>query len=124
MYSISPPVEAGNGPVRPVGYYAPTRPQGKRVYGWEDVNITLLAGDLGISFRHLLAVLRGQRNCTLSLLQKVAQALNIALPELITRMERSYRLNAESPAAQLTPAQRREQRRQRRNERLVFSSRE
>jgi transcriptional regulator with XRE-family HTH domain len=93
------------------------------VYGWEDINITLLASDLGISFRHLLAVLRGQRNCTLALLQKVAQALGITLTELIQRMENSYRLNADAPAAQLTPAQRREQRRQRRNERLVLSSR-
>jgi transcriptional regulator with XRE-family HTH domain len=123
MYSIFPPVESGSGPVKPVGYYAPTRPQGKRVFGWEDVNITLLASDLGVSFRHLLAVLRGQRNCTLSLLQKVAQALNITLTELIQKMENSYRLNADAPAAQLTPAQRREQRRQRRNERLVLSSR-
>ncbi len=78
------------------GQYAPTRPNGHRVPGWEDTNITALAADVGVSFRYLLAVLCGQRNCTLALLQHTARALGITLTELITRMEKAYQLRCQA----------------------------
>jgi len=56
--------------------------------------VTLLAGEVGVSFRYLLGVLQGQRNCTLALLQRTAQALGVSLVELITRIERAYHLRA------------------------------
>lgn len=83
------------------GRYAFTRPNGRRVPGWEDTNVTKLAGDIGISLRYLLGVLCGQRNCTLALLQSVARALGITLSELTTRMERAYYLRA--TATELAP---------------------
>lgn len=56
--------------------------------------MTLLADEIGVSFRYLLGVLQGQRNCTLALLQRTAQALGISLIDLITRMEHAYYLRA------------------------------
>lgn len=76
------------------GRFAPTRTNGKRTPGWEDLNVTLLADEIGVSFRYLLGVLQGQRNCTLALLQRVAQALGISLNDLINRMEHAYHLRA------------------------------
>jgi transcriptional regulator with XRE-family HTH domain len=73
------------------GRYAFVRPNGRRVPGWEDTNITQLAGDIGVSLRYLLGVMCGQRNCTLALLQQVARALGITLSELTNRMECAYR---------------------------------
>lgn len=67
---------------------------GKRVLGWADTNITLLASDLGVSYTYLLGILKGERNCTLGLLRKAAIALGLPVQELITRIERSYELNA------------------------------
>ena len=72
--------------------FLPKRAAGKRVPGWEDVNVTRLASEIGVSFRYLLAVLCGQRNCTLALLQRTAQALGISLVALIDRMEHAYYL--------------------------------
>ncbi len=92
MHTIAPPAIPWGAPLAAPGRYAPTRPNGKRVPGWEDINVTLLASDLGISFRYLLGVLCGQRNCTLALLQQTAQALGSPLPDLLIRMERAYNL--------------------------------
>ena len=87
------------GPVSvPEGRYSQTRLRGRRVPGWEDINVTRLAQDVGVSFRYLLAVLGGQRNCTLALLQATALALGISLPDLLTRMERAYKLRAAQQA--------------------------
>jgi hypothetical protein len=58
---------------------------------------------MGVSFRYLLAVLCGQRNCTLALLQQAAATLGIELTALITRMERAYKLRLAAAAA--APAQ-------------------
>ena len=96
------------------GHYAPTRPNGKRVQGWEDVNITALAADIHVSFRYLLAVLCGQRNCTLALLQATAQALGITLTALIERMEAAYRLRCLAAANPPDPGEKRRLRSQRR----------
>lgn len=74
--------------------YAPRRPNGKRVAGWEDCNITLLADDMRVSYRYLLGVLTGQRNSTLVVLQNAANYLQMPLPRLIERMERACRLKA------------------------------
>jgi hypothetical protein len=92
MITVKTPAQPWEVPAAPNTSYAPTRPNGKRVPGWEDVNITALAADIRVSFRYLLAVLCGQRNCTLALLQQTAQALGISLVELIERMETAYRL--------------------------------
>jgi transcriptional regulator with XRE-family HTH domain len=89
------------------------------VPGWESVNVTLLAHDLSISFRYLLAVLTGQRNCTLSLLQQVARALGITLTELINRMEAAYYARAQAQASKVSP----EERRRVRNEHRALASR-
>lgn len=81
--------------------YAPQRPQGKRVPGWSDVNVVLLASDAGVSYRFLLAVLCGRRNSTASLLQRVANCLGIPAPQLLDRVELAKRLKileaAQSP---------------------------
>lgn len=114
MHTIAPPVPPWGAPLSAPGRYAPTRANGKRIPGWEDVNVTLLAQDLHISFRYLLAVLCGQRNCTLALLQQTAQALGLPLPELITRMERAYHLRIQAAANPPDPAERRRQRSERR----------
>ena len=74
------------------GRFTPTRTNGKRVPGWEDTNVTVLADEIGVSFRYLLGVLQGQRNCTLALLQRTAQVLGISLIDLITRIESAYHL--------------------------------
>lgn len=116
MHTIAPPAVPWGAPLGTRGRYAPTRPNGKRVPGWEDTNVTLLASDLGISFRYLLAVLSGQRNCTLALLQQAAQALALPLPDLITRMERAYHLRQIAVA---NPPDRVEQRRQRSERRAL-----
>lgn len=113
MQTLSPPSDPWSGPVQPPGRYVPARPQGKRILGWEDVNVSLLAADVGVSFRHLLGALRGERNCTLSLLQRTAQLLGIDVADLIRRMERSYRLNQQAAAARPSATERRERRRQR-----------
>ncbi len=118
MHTIAPPPIPWGAPLAAQGRYAPTRPNGKRVPGWEDVNITLLASDLGISFRYLLAVLCGQRNCTLALLQQASQALGITLPDLIVRMERAYNLRALAAA---NPRDQGEVRRQRSERRAILS---
>ena len=83
------------------GRYAFTRPNGRRVPGWEDTNVTQLAGDIGVSLRYLLGVLCGQRNCTLALLQRVARALGITPSELLMRMEHAFKLR--STALELAP---------------------
>lgn len=92
------------------GKYAPNRPNGKRIPGWEDINVTLLAADLGISFRYLLAVLRGERNCTLALLQQTSQAIGIPITELLTRMERAYHLRQQALSNPIDKAERRRER--------------
>lgn len=92
MHTITAPTDPWGPAVTATGRYIPTRPNGKRVPGWEDVNITLLASDMGVSFRYLLAVLCGQRNCTLALLQRAARFLGVELTTLIDRMERAYKL--------------------------------
>lgn len=114
MHTIAAPVPPWGAPLGEPGRYRPTRPNGKRIPGWEDVNVTLLANDLKISFRYLLAVLCGQRNCTLALLQQTAQALGLPLPELITRMERAYQLRLQAAANPPDKAERRRQRSERR----------
>lgn len=99
MHTIDAPAERWGPPITaPTDRYLPSRPNGKRVPGWEDVNVTLLAADMGCSFRYLLAVLWGQRNCTLSLLQRVAKTLGIELTEVVTRMEKAHRLRMEAAA--------------------------
>src|ERR1700741_3804236 len=98
MHTIAPPSAPWERVQTTQGRYAPTRPNGKRVPGWEDINVTLLASDMGVSFRYLLAVLCGQRNCTLALLQRTSIALGIELTDLITRMERAYKLRLEEAA--------------------------
>jgi hypothetical protein len=62
------------------------------VLGWEDTNVTQLAFDVDISFRYLLGVLTGQRNCTLALLAHVAHALGQDLATLVTRIQTAHRL--------------------------------
>ncbi len=114
MHTIPAPVPPWGAPLSEPGKYKPTRPNGKRIPGWEDCNVTLLAQDLHVSFRYLLAVLCGQRNCTLALLQQTAQALGLPLPELITRMERAYHLRLEAAANPPDPIERRRQRSERR----------
>lgn len=92
MHTVDAPNDRWGPLVSQPERYTPTRPNGKRVPGWEDVNITLLACDMGVSFRYLLAVLCGQRNCTLSLLQKTAHALGIRVSVLVDRIEAAYKL--------------------------------
>lgn len=93
MHTIQPPSEFwGLLPESARFAKYPPRINGKKIPGWTDVNISLLARDMGVSYRYLLAVLCGQRNCTLALLQKTAQALGIELTTLIDRMERAYNL--------------------------------
>lgn len=96
------------------GCYVQTHLRGRRVPGWEDVNITRLAADIGVSFRYLLAVLGGQRNCTLALLQATAQALGIPLTELILRMEKAYELRVAAAEAAPGKAEKRRLRSERR----------
>lgn len=100
--------------IKQPGRYEPTRPNGKRVPGWEDVNITLLASDMGVSFRYLLAVLCGQRNCTLSLLQQAAHHLGVELSVLVERIEKAYRLKLIAAASSPDKAERRRVRSERR----------
>lgn len=94
--------------------YRPTRPNGKRVPGWDDVNITRLASDMGISYRFLLGVLTGQRNSTLSLLQRAAQFLDMPVTQLIERMDRAARLKAIEAEQAPDKAERRRQRNEQR----------
>lgn len=110
MHTIEAPPAPWGPPTAPEGRYIPTRPNGKRVLGWEDTNITLLAGDIQVSFRYLLAVLTGQRNCTLALLQQVAAALGITLTALITRMESAYELRCKATATRVDITERRRRR--------------
>src|SRR4051812_13472772 len=114
MHTIAPPQVLWGAPLAVPGRYAPNRPNGKRVPGWEDVNISHLATDTDISFRYLLAVLCGQRNCTLALLQTISQALGITLTELITRMERAYELRQVAAANPIDKGERRRERAERR----------
>lgn len=116
MRTIAPPPVLWGAPLAAPGRFTPNRRNGKRVPGWEDVSIKHLAIDTGISFRYLLAVLCGQRNCTLALLQTISQALGITLPELITRMERAYELRM---AAALNPIDKNERRRERSERRAI-----
>jgi transcriptional regulator with XRE-family HTH domain len=124
VHTISAPAEAWRDhPPKPNQRYQ-TR-LGRRVLGWEDTNISLLATDVGVSFHYLLAVLRGERNCTLALLQRTALALGIELTELITRMEKSYRLNLEAAAkGPSAKDELKKQQRQRREQRRVLSLRD
>ncbi len=69
---------------------------------------------MGVSFRYLLAVLCGQRNCTLALLQQAAQALGLELTALIDRMERAYKLRLLAAANPPDVEERRRQRSERR----------
>jgi transcriptional regulator with XRE-family HTH domain len=101
-------------PSQPQGCYLPTRPNGKRVPGWSDVNVTQLAGDIGVSFRYLLGVLSGRRNCTLNLLRQTAQALGISLTVLIERIELACALRAG-----LAPVDKTERRRERSKRRVL-----
>jgi transcriptional regulator with XRE-family HTH domain len=78
------------------------------------VNFTALARDVGVSFRYLLAVLTGQRNCTLNLLQRTAHALGITLIELLTRMEKAYHLRLEAAENKLDKTELRQLRSKRR----------
>lgn len=55
---------------------------------------------MGVSFRFLLAVLCGQRNCTLSLLQRTAHALGIRAAVLIDKIEAAYKLKLIATANQ------------------------
>lgn len=124
MHTITPPVPAWGPPSTSTDKYKPTRRNGKRVPGWEDCNITLLAHDLGISFRYLLAVLCGQRNCTLALLQQTAQALGLPLPEVITRMERAYHLRLEAAVSPPDRLEQQAERRRLRSERRALANQE
>lgn len=101
---------AANGPER----YYPRRPNGKRVPGWEDCNITLLADDMGVSYRYLLGVLTGRRNSTLAVLQAAANCLRITLPRLIERMEIACRAKTLEIAFAPDKAERRRARSERR----------
>ncbi len=114
MHTIAPPQVLWGAPLTPTDRYVPNRPNGKRVPGWEDVNVSRLATDTGISFRYLLAVLCGQRNCTLALLQTISQSLGITLTDLITRMERAYKLRLEAAANPIDKSERRRERSERR----------
>jgi hypothetical protein len=114
MHTIAPPDDRWGPLVGAPGRYAPTRPNGKRVPGWEDVNITLLASDMGVSFRYLLAVLCGQRNCTLSLLQQTARTLGLELSVLISRMEKAYNMRLAAAAIAPEKGERRRVRSERR----------
>lgn len=94
--------------------YLPRRPNGKRVPGWEDVNITLLASDMEVSYRFLLGVLTGHRNTTILMLQNAASCLEISLAQLIERMERSCGLKILEVATAPGKEERRRQRSERR----------
>ena len=72
---------------RPDGYYFPTTSAGRRTEGWEDINVTHLAADAGVSLRYLLGVLKGQRNCTFRLLQELARLLRWPTAVLVDRIE-------------------------------------
>lgn len=99
MYTIEAPPERWGAVLPAAKSYAPTRPNGKRVPGWEDVNITSLAADMGVSFRYLLGVLSGQRNCTLALLQRAALMLGMELPILVARMEKAHQMRITAAAS-------------------------
>jgi hypothetical protein len=60
--------------------------QGRRTEGWEDVNVALLADDIGVSYRYVLAVLKDERNCTFSLLKKIASAFGVDPGHLVYRI--------------------------------------
>lgn len=63
--------------------------RGARLPGWEEVNVHKLAKDVGVTEQHLRSALTGRKNCTISLLQKTANALNLTLPILIERIEKA-----------------------------------
>jgi len=60
---------------------------GRKSEDWGDVNVALLAEDIGVSYRYVLAVLKGQRNCTFGLLKKIARALGVETGHLVHRIE-------------------------------------
>jgi transcriptional regulator with XRE-family HTH domain len=93
MRTVAPPLNPWQNQTRNAKGNYPVLPHGVKAPGWEDTNITRLAEDLGISFRYLLAVLKGQKNCSLSLLQSVANALGVELETLITRIRRAYQVS-------------------------------
>jgi plasmid maintenance system antidote protein VapI len=77
-----------------------TNPQGRRVTGWEGISVTLLAEEVGVTFRYLIEILQGRRrNCTLQILDRTATALGMTVPNLMRRIERAHELwLAELPA--------------------------
>ena len=96
------------------GRYAPTRPNGKRVPGWEDTNVTALAQDMGVSYRYLLGVLVGSRNTTLSLLQNAAGHLGMPVSALVERLEQAQRAKLLEAASSPGKVERRRERSERR----------
>jgi len=102
--------KSGWKPKRPLSIpvrYQPNRPNGKRVSGWENLNITALAYDMGVSYRFLLGVLTGQRNSTLAMLQHAARCLRVTLPSLVEQMEYACRLKLLEAATAPSKAERR-----------------
>lgn len=68
--------------------------RGCRLPGWEDLNATRLAAEIGIGAQHIREVLTGRCGIGLGLLRAIAKHLNVTLDALIGRIEVARKLDA------------------------------
>ena len=67
--------------------------RGARLPGWEDLNCTVLAADVGIGTQHARQVLTGRSRAAIWVYQRVARCLCITVDELLKKVDRSRELD-------------------------------